>query len=76
MARSFSAHKVYEGLRAVQCIHVLKNPQGAVLSAQNGALFNVCAETKQGLRKTSVQEFLAQPKSNIGKAAPQGAQMN
>ena len=60
----------------LQCIHVLKNPQGAVLSAQNGAFFNLSANTKHGLRKTSLQGFVAQPKPNIGRPAPQGAQMN
>ena len=76
VARAFSAHKVHECLPALQCIHVLKNPQGAVLSAQNGAFFNLSADTKQGLRKRSLHGFVAQPKPNIGKAAPQGAQMN
>ena len=60
----------------MQCIHVLKNPPRAVLSAQNGVLLNLSADTKQGLRKRSLQGFVAQPKTNIGRAAPQGAQMN
>ena len=60
----------------VPCIHVLKNPQRAVPSAQNGAFFNLYADVKQGLRKRSLQGSVAQPKPNIGKAAPQGAQMN
>ena len=36
---AFSTHKMLERLPAVQCIHVLENPQGAVLSAQNSAVF-------------------------------------
>ena len=58
------------------CIHVLKNPQGAVPTAQNGAFLNRYADTKQGLRKRSLQGFVAQPKPNIGGPAPQGIEMN
>ena len=38
VARAFSSRKTLERLPAVQCIHLLKNPQGAVLGAQNGAV--------------------------------------
>ena len=76
VARAFSSRKLHERLHAVQCIHVLKNPQGAVLSAQNSAFFNLSANKKQGLRKRSLQWFVAQPKPKIGKLAPQGTQMN
>ena len=62
--------------QTVPCIHVLKNPQRAVPRPQNGAFFNLYADMKQGLRKRSLQGSVAQPKPNIGKAAPQGAQMN
>ena len=65
-----------ERLHAVLCIHVLKNPQVAVSSAQNGAFLNRSADTKQGLRKRSLQGFVAQPKPNIGKPAPQHTGMN
>ena len=76
VARAFSARKMDERLHAVQCIHVLKNPQGAVLNAQNGAFLGRSADGKQGLRKRSLQGFVAQPKPNIGRPAPQGTQMN
>ena len=54
----------------------MKDPQGAVLSAQNGAFFDLSADTKQGLRKKSLQGFVAEHKPNIGRAPQQGAQMN
>ena len=73
---AFSARTKAERQHAVLCIHMLKNPQGAVPSAQNGAFFNRSADTKQGLRKRSLQGFVAQPKSNIGRPAPQGSEMN
>ena len=76
VARAFSAHKVHQRLPAVQCIHVLKNSQRAALIAQNGAVFNLFADTKHGLRKRFLQGFVAQPQPNIGRATPQGAQMN
>ena len=38
--------------------------------------FKVFGDTKRGLRKRSVQGFVAQPKPNIGRATPQGAQLN
>ena len=54
VARAFSTHKMPERLPAVQRIDVLKNPQGAVLSAQNVRFFKVSGDTKQGLRKRSL----------------------
>ena len=50
--------------------------QGAVPIAQNGAFLNRSGDTKQGLRKRSLQGFVAQPKPNIGRPAPQGTEMN
>ena len=38
--------------------------------------FNLSVDAKQGLIKRSLQGFAAQPKPNIGRAAPQGAQLN
>ena len=38
--------------------------------------FNLSADTKQGLRKRALQGSVVQPKPNIGRATPQGAQMN
>ena len=38
--QAFSARTKAERLHAVLCIHMLKNPQGAVRSAQNGAFLN------------------------------------
>ena len=73
---AFSARTKAESLHVVLCIHVLKNPQGAVPGAQNGAFLNRSAHTKQGLRKKSLQGFVAQPKPNIGRPAPQGTEMN
>ena len=73
---AFSAHTKAERLHAVLCIHTLKNPQGAVPNAQNGAFLNRSADTKQGLRKRSVQGFVAQPEPNPGRPAPQGSEMN
>ena len=70
--QAFLARTKAERLHAVMCIHTLKNPQGAVPSAQNGAFLNRSADTKQGLRKRSLQGFVAQPKPNIGRPAPQG----
>ena len=75
VAQAFSAHKVHECLPVVQCILVLTNPQKAVLGAQNGAFLDLFADTKRGLRKRSLQGFVARPKPNIGRAAAQGAQM-
>ena len=76
MDQAFSARTRAERVHAVPCIHVLKNPQGAVPSAQNGAFLNHSADRKQGLRKRSLQGFVAQPKPNIGRPAPQGTEMN
>ena len=70
MARAFSVHKAHKRLLTVQCIHVLKNLHRAVLSAQNGAFFDLSADTKQGLRKRSLYGFVAQPNPNIGRAPP------
>ena len=72
VARAFSVRKMHEHLPAVQCIQVLKNPQGAVLSAQNSVFLNRPANTKQGLRKRSLEGFEPQPKPNIARPAPQG----
>ena len=74
--KAFSARTKAERLHAALCIHVLKNPQGAVPSAQTGAFLNRSADTKQGLRKRSLQGFVAQPKPNFGRPAPQGTEMN
>ena len=74
--QAFSARTKAERLHAVLCIHTLKNPQGAVPTTQNDALLNRSADTKQGLRKRSLQRFAAQPKPNIGGRAPQGSEMN
>ena len=60
----------------MQCIHVLKNRKGRFSVHKTGPFFNLSAETKQGLRKRSLQGFVAQPEPNIGRAAPQGAQLN
>ena len=76
VARASSARKMDELLHAVHCIHVLKNPQGADLIAQNSAFLNGSADTKRGLKNRSMHGFVAQPKPNIGKPAPQGTQMN
>ena len=38
--------------------------------------FKLSADTKQGPRIRSPQGFVAQPKPNIGRAAPQAAQLN
>ena len=76
VARAFSGHKAHERLLAMHCFHVLKNPQGSLLSAQNRVFLNLSADTKQGLRKRSLQEFVAQPKPNIGRAASHGAHIN
>ena len=38
--------------------------------------FKVSGDTKQGLRKRSLQGFVAQPKPKIGRATPQRAQLN
>ena len=70
VARAVSAHNSHERLPAVQCIHVWKSPQGAVLSAQNRAFFNLSPDMKQGLRRRSLQGFVAQPEPTIGRAAP------
>ena len=59
VARASSVCKVHERLPAVHGVHVLKNLQGAFLSAQNGAFFNRSPDTKQGLRKRSLQGFVA-----------------
>ena len=59
VARAFSSHKVHERLPAMQCIHVLKNPRGAIANVQNSAFFNLSADRKQGLRKRSLQGFVA-----------------
>ena len=74
--QAFSARTRAECLHAVLCIHVLKNPQGALPNAQNGAFLNRFADTKQGLRKRSLQGFVAQHKPNIGRPTPQGTEMN
>ena len=74
--QAFSTRTKAKRLHAVLCILVLKNPQGAVPIAQNGAFLNRSADTKQGLRKRSPQGFVAQPKPNIGRPAPQGTEMN
>ena len=73
---AFSAGTKAERLHVVLGIQVLKNPQGAVPSAQNGAFVTRSADTKQRLRKRSLQGFVAQPKPNIGNAAPLGTEMN
>ena len=70
--QTFSAKR----LHAVLCIHVLKNPQRGGPSAQNGAFLNRSTNTKLGLGKRSLQWFVAQPKPNIGRPAPQGTKMN
>ena len=74
--QAFSALTMADCLHAVLCIHTLKNPQGAVPSAKSGAFLNRFADRKQGLRKRSLQGFVAQPKPNIGRPAPQGREMN
>ena len=72
---AFSARTKAQCLHVVLCIHVLKNPDGAVPGAQNGAFLNRSADTKQALRERSLQGFVAQPKPNIGRPAPQGTEM-
>ena len=42
--QAFSARTKAERLHAVLCIHVFKNPQGAVPSAQKGAFLNRSAD--------------------------------
>ena len=44
--QAFSARTNAGRLRAVLCIHVLKNPQGAVPGAQKRAFLNRSADTK------------------------------
>ena len=74
--QAFSARTKAERLHAVLCIHVLKNPQGAIPNAQNSAFLNHSPDMKQGLTKRSLEGFVAHPKPNIGRPAPPGTEIN
>ena len=49
---------------------------GTSQRTQNGAVFNLSADTKQGLRKRSLQGYVAQHKPDMDRAPPQSAEMN
>ena len=51
VGEAFPLHKAHKHLLAGQCIHVLKHPQGAALSAQNGVFFDLLPTRNRALEK-------------------------
>ena len=64
--QAFSARTKVERQHAVLCIHTLKNPQGAVLSAQNGAFLNRSAGRNRAEEKGPCRGLWRSPKPTSG----------